>query len=66
VLLRGSQLLENSFLSHGIENSQLLLQYGHAYQLSVQANVKTMESTARMRNDVKTETHHTMQQNVNF
>jgi hypothetical protein len=34
VLLRGSQLLENSFLPCGIENGQLL-QYGHAHQLSI-------------------------------
>ncbi len=31
------------FLSRGIENGQLL-QYGHAYQLSVCANVKTMDA----------------------
>jgi hypothetical protein len=33
------------FLSRGIENGQLL-QYGHAYQLSVCANVKTMDARA--------------------
>jgi hypothetical protein len=36
------------FLSHGIENGQLL-QYGHAYQLSVCANVKTMDARVHTR-----------------
>ena len=40
-LLCRSWLLESSFLQRGIENGQLL-QYGHVYQLSVCANVKTM------------------------
>jgi hypothetical protein len=46
VLLRGSQSLKSSFLPRGIENGQLL-QYGHSYQLSVCANVKTMYMYAR-------------------
>ena len=40
VLLRCSRLLESSFLPRSIENGWLL-QYGHAYQLSVLANVNT-------------------------
>jgi hypothetical protein len=43
VLLRGSWLLKSSFLPRGTENGQLL-QYGHAYQLSVRAKVKTMDA----------------------
>ena len=45
VLLCRSRLPESSFLPHSIENGQLL-QYGHAYQLSVCANVKTMDARA--------------------
>jgi hypothetical protein len=56
VLLLGSRLLKSSFLPRGTENSQLL-QYGHAYQLSLRANVKTMYARARvLQNGVKTET----------
>ena len=40
VLLRCSRLLKNSFLPCRIENGQLL-QYGHAYLLSVCENTKT-------------------------
>jgi hypothetical protein len=45
-LLHGSQLLKSLFLPRGIENDQLL-QYGHAYQLSGRANVKTTDACAR-------------------
>ena len=47
VLLCHSQLPESLFLPRGIENGQLL-QYGHAYQLSVCMNVKTMDAHARV------------------
>ena len=43
MLLCHSWLPESSFLPRDIENGQLL-QYGHAYQLSVCANVKTMDA----------------------
>jgi hypothetical protein len=71
VLLRGSQLLENSFLPRGIENGQLL-QYGHAYQLIVRANVKAIDVRAREycmhaeRCKNGNATNRTTQQNVNF
>ena len=45
MLLCHSRLPESSFLPRGIENGQLL-QYSHAYQLSVCANVKTMDAHA--------------------
>jgi hypothetical protein len=71
VLLHGSRLLKSSFLPRGIENGQLL-QYGHAYQLSVRGNVKTMYARARvLRNSAKTETlspqnDRATKRNVNF
>jgi hypothetical protein len=71
VLLRGSRLLKSSFLPRGTENGQLL-QYGHAYQLSVRANIKTMYAHACiLLNGVKTETlspqnDRATKQNVNF
>ena len=47
------------------------MKYGHAYQLSVCTNVKTMDVRAYLRNGVKTETisyetDHTIRQNINF
>ena len=46
MLLRSLLLLEDSF-SHAAENEQLL-QYGHAYQLSIRMNVKTIDAHARV------------------
>ncbi len=71
MLLHGSRLLKSSFLPRSTENGQLL-QYGHAYQLSVRANVKTMYARAGvLRNGAKTETlspqnDRAMKRNVNF
>ena len=48
VELRCSWLLESSFLPHGIKNGQLLL-YGHAYQLSICANVKTKQKRSHLK-----------------
>ena len=71
MLLRGSVLLESSFLSRSNENNQLL-QYGHTYQLSIRVNVKTIDvHTCVLWNSVKTETFthwndRRTKRNVNF
>ena len=46
MLLHRLLLLEDSFF-HVAENEQLL-QYGHAYQLSIRMNVKTIDAHARV------------------
>ena len=74
MLIHRSRLPESSFLPHGIEKGRLL-QYGHAYQLSVCANVKAMDVRVCVlpvpRNSVKTEifslqNDRTTELNVNF
>ena len=74
MLLCRSRLPESSFLPCGIEIGQLL-QYSHAYQLSVCVNIKRwMRARAYFpisQNDVKTETFspqndRTMELNVNI
>ena len=54
-MLRGSLLLESSFLSCGNENDQLI-QVGHTYKLSVHVSAKVIDVCAcALRNSVKME-----------